>query len=133
MTQRTILVVEDDPASMRLIIRSIKSTNVFSNVITATNLEEALEKLETKQIDAAELDLEIPAAEKLSSNINNCIALVKECLKRNIPLCIFTACPKELPDELKRFKVKVFDKASHLPCQGPVPYLKAQLDAKTNQ
>jgi len=57
---RTILIVDDDPNSLDLFARVVKSQSAENEVLLANNGEQALEVLKTQPVDLVLLDLQIP-------------------------------------------------------------------------
>ena len=79
-----ILVVDDDPKDIELLLETLKNTDF--NVVTATNGNEALDKLKTHKPSLILLDVIMPEM----NGYQFCQMLKSESAYKNIPVVFFT-------------------------------------------
>lgn len=96
--RRTVLIVDDDPGTLRVLSSGIGTTLDLFDVVTASDGREAIDVLERRSVDAVVTDLAMPVLDgfALIAHVTN--------LKRTLPVIVLSGlAASDIDERLARF------------------------------
>ena len=96
--RRTVLIVDDDPGTLRVLSSGIGTTLDLFDVVTASDGREAIDVLERRSVDAIVTDLAMPVLDgfALIAHVTN--------LKRTLPVIVLSGlAASDIDERLARF------------------------------